>query len=149
MVYGRIVRCTCPLAGVVQPWHYFHGSVVLVKILCFGLGFFYTVCNRSTLFGVWNDCKVYMSNWLVLSDLDLSFVDQWSKLFFLALFFFLILLANHQLYLLFWRIVSCTCLPDMVHLTMTSLSWFIGQCLIFLGLVCFLETLSNRSTILR
>ena len=33
-------------------------------------------CNRSTIFGVWNDCKVYMSSLQVSSDLDLIFKVQ-------------------------------------------------------------------------
>ena len=34
--------------------------------------------------------------------------------------------------LVYGRIVNCIRLSEMVHLTLTSFSWFIGQCLVFL-----------------
>ena len=46
-----------------------------------------TISNRASIFGVWKDCKVYMSNWQVSSDLDLIFMVQWSKLSFWVLVF--------------------------------------------------------------
>ena len=41
-----------------------------------------TLCNRSTIFVVWNDCKVYLSSGQMSCDLDLIFMVQWSKLSF-------------------------------------------------------------------
>ena len=41
------------------------------------------------MFGVWNDCKVYMSNSHASSDLDLIFMVQWSKLNFCGMICFL------------------------------------------------------------
>ena len=39
-----------------------------------------TISNRSSIFGVWKDGKVYMSNWQVSSDLDLIFMVLLSSL---------------------------------------------------------------------
>ena len=39
----------------------------------------------SCIFGVWKDCKVYMSNWQVSSDFDLIFMVQWLLLSFCVL----------------------------------------------------------------
>ena len=43
-----------------------------------------------------------------------------------------------QLYMLYRSIVSCTCLPGMVHLTLASFSRFIGLCLVILVNVKFM-----------
>ena len=57
-------------------------------IFCVLVYFTDTISILSIIFGVWNDCKVYMSKWQVSSDLDLIFMVQWSKLNFCVLVYF-------------------------------------------------------------
>ena len=73
---------------------------------------------------------IYMSVALVLFDRDLIFMVHCTVLSFCVLVYFYTIIG--QLYLLYGGIVSCTCLPGMVHLTLTSFSWFIGLCLVIL-----------------
>ena len=53
----------------------------LLLSFCVLVCFSYTICNRSSIFGVWKDCKVYMSSGQVSSDLDLIFMVQWQSSF--------------------------------------------------------------------
>ena len=50
--------------------------------------------NRSTIFVVRKDCKVYMSVWQVSSDLDLIFMIYWSMFSFNGLVRFLDTISN-------------------------------------------------------
>ena len=59
---------------------------------------FWSFFLRSSIFGVWNDCKVYMSSWQVSSDLGLIFRVQWSQLKFFSFglfFLYYIQLVNY------------------------------------------------------
>lgn len=51
----------------------------------------------------------------------------------------LILEAICQPYMVYGIITWCSCMSGSVHLTLATFSWFIGQCPVFQGLVCFLD----------
>ena len=53
-----------------------------------------TLTNRSSIFTVWKNCKVYMSNWQVSSDVDLIFMVQWLYLSFCLLVCFSYTVCN-------------------------------------------------------
>ena len=92
-----------------------------------------TICNRSTIFGVWKYVMIYMSVAQVNFDLDLILTVHFSVFSFSVLVCFSLTISiRSTFYLLYGSIVSCTCLPGMDHLTLTSFSWFIGQCLFLL-----------------
>ena len=86
-----------------------------------------TISNRASIFGVWKDCKVYMSNWQVSSDLDLIFMIQWSKLSFWVLVYFSNTLCISQLYLVYGNILWFICLLRRFYLTLTSFSRSIAK----------------------
>ena len=90
------------LASFIWPWPHFHGSSVKLSF-CVLVCFSYTVCNRSTVFGVWNDCKVYMSSWQVSSNPDLIFMVHWSKFSFWVLVFLFNTLCNMSTLFVVWK----------------------------------------------
>ena len=55
-----------------------HSVLSFCVLVCFS----HNLCNKSTIFVLWNDCKVYMSSGQMSSDLDLIFMVEWSKLSF-------------------------------------------------------------------
>ena len=133
LVYGRTVRCTCPTTRchlILTSFSWFRGYSYF---FVFKSVFSYTVWNSSTIFGVWNDCKVYMSNWKLSSDLDLFFHGLVVKNKFLIFFNFLKLyaIAIGQLYLVYGNILWCTCQSSRFCMTMTSISGFVALCLSF------------------
>ena len=94
MIYMSVVQVLFDLDLIFMV----HCSVLNFCVLvCFS----HTLCNRSTIFLVWNGCKVYMSSGQMSSDLDLIFMFQWSK--FLSIY--LILYAIGQLYLVYGNIL--------------------------------------------
>ena len=116
-------------------WPQFNGSVVIVMfefwflfLILYAKGQLYLVCG--------NIFMMYMSVSQALFDLDLIVTVLFSVLslsvFFLSVFRKLLSIGQLYNYVLYRRIVSCTNLSGMVHLTLTSFSWFIGQCLVFL-----------------
>ena len=127
-----IARLTCCLTWFTWPWSYVEDSLVGVQFLsslrlgvtifkkfsrrkrlsfCWQIHISDTVSNMFTLFVVWNECKVYMSHWLVSSDFDLIFMVKWLKLSFFFVFWsvFLILQVIDQLCFVYQNILRCTC----------------------------------------
>ena len=86
----------CVPCKVLMPSDSFHSTSFHGTRLSFGCQVCIsdTVSNRGSIFGVWKGCKVYMSNWLVSSDLDLIFMVQWLQLSFCVLICFSYTVCN-------------------------------------------------------
>ena len=129
LVYGMIVMWTCSTGRchlTLTSFSWFSGQN------CVFLLFSNTIRNRLTIFGVWK-YFMYMSISQVLFELDLIFTVYCSVLsvcVFLVCFSYTI--SNRSTILRYGMIVSCTCLPGKVYLTLISFSLFIGQYLDFL-----------------
>ena len=69
----------CVPCKVLMPVRQFSLDLDLISWLSFGgqVHISDTISNRSSIFGVWKDCKGYMSNWQVSPDLNLIFMVQW------------------------------------------------------------------------
>ena len=100
-----------------------YSSLLNVKFLCFGLLFLNY--KQYVNFDVWNDCKVYMSDWNVSSDIDLIFTDHWSMLSFPGYVCFLDSICHRAT--IFDPLNDCkvTCLYGRVYLTLTLFHWSI------------------------
>ena len=112
--------------------------------MCFGL-FSYTVCNRFTIFGVWNDCNegvhVYLAGVIWPWPHFHGLVVKVKFLRFCP--FFLTLCAIGHLDLVYWNILWCACQSHRFYLTLDSFTWFSGYNFCVCVLVCFSWTISN------
>ena len=135
-MYGRAVSCMCPTGRchlTLTSFSWFRCYSSFCVLICFS----YTICNRSTKFGVWNDCKVYMFNCQISSDLDIIFMLQWSKLSFWILVFFSNTICNRSTIFGVWKCFMMNMSVSQVLFDLDLI--FTVHCLVLIlcVLVCF------------
>ena len=79
LVCAYLARSSCPSDSFHLTSTSFHGPVNKVNFDG-QVHISDTISNRSSIFGVWKHCGVYMSNWQVLFNLDLIFMVQWLRI---------------------------------------------------------------------
>ena len=97
-IYMSVRHDLCDLNG--QPHFMNQGS----RLKLHGeVSFLHTISSRSTICGVLNDCKGFISVWQILIDLDIIFMVHWSIFNFLCFCLFFKYSSIDRLYLVWYE----------------------------------------------